>query len=143
MTFIHRLTALCLVLALAVTMCACYQTPGATITDASSTTTTESKTVPTFPAAEGQLTLALLMGIMRSDMKWSQIGSYTHTDVDDSHATFAVADNYGKECLLSVTYDAATDVISEATLSYEDVSVDVLSDNTLVIRTIMVAMNEE
>ena len=80
---------------------------------------------------------------MSSHMKWSELSIYTFSAVDDTHASFAVADNYGKECTLNVTYDANADTVSEATLSYGDASVNVLSDNTLVIRTIMLAMNEE
>lgn len=142
-SLLRRAAAMLTVLAIAFVMTACYQPPGAVITDPNSPSqnTTEAPT-PTFPAKDGQLTLSLLLGIMKSDMQWSRISPYTHTLNDDTHATFAVADNYGKECTLSVTFDAAADKVTEATLSYKDVSVDVLTDNTLVIRTIMVAMNE-
>lgn len=144
-SLLRRATAFCVMLALIVTMSACYHPPTAVITDPQSTPTTQSTgptATPTLPPKDGQLTLSLLIGVMSSNMKWSQLSSYTHTDVDDTHATFTVADNYGKECTLNVTYDAQSDAISEATLVYGSVSVDVLSDNTLVIRDIMLAMNE-
>ena len=143
LSVLRRTAAILTVLAVALTMSACYQPPGGVIDDPNATATTKDEPTPTLPAKDGQLTLSLLLGVMKADMKWSQLSPYTHTDVDDTHATFAVADNYGKECTLSVTYDAAADTVSEATLSYKDTSVSVLTDNTLVIRTIMLAMNQE
>ncbi len=141
LSVLRRVAAILAVVAVVFTMSACYQPPGGVI-DNPATTPTENEPTPTIPAKEGQLTLSLLLGLMKPDMKWSQLSPYTHSNVDDTHATFAVADNYGKECTLAVTYDAAADVISEANLSYGDASVSVLTDNTLVIRTIMLAMNE-
>ena len=144
LSVLRRIAAILTVLAVALTMSACYQPPGGVIDDPDTTATTaKDEPTPTLPAKDGQLTLSLLLGIIKSDIKWSQLSPYTHTDTDDAHATFAVADNYGKECTLSVTYDAATDAVSEAVLSYKDTSVSVLTDNTLVIRTIMLAMNQE
>jgi len=143
LSVLRRAAALLALTTVMLTMAACYQPPGAVITPGDDTTaTTKDAPIPTLPAKDGQLTLSLLLGVMKADMKWSQISAFDHTDVDASHATFAVADNYGKECTLDVTYDSATDVISQATLSYKEQSVDVLTDNTLVIRTIMLAMNE-
>ncbi len=141
-SLLRRAAAVFAVLTFAVTMCACYQPPTVTVTDPENTPTTEMTAKPTLPAKDGQLTLSLLLGVMKSDMKWSDISAYTHTATDDTHATFTVADNYGKECTLAVTFDAAADTISEATLSYGEESVSVLTDNTLVIRTIMIAMNK-
>ena len=144
----RRTAAILTVTAIVFTMSACYQPPGGVIvnpddTPSGETQPTKEEPIPTLPAEEGQLTLSLLLGIMKAKMTWSQLASYNHSKVDDTHATFIVADNYGKECTLNVTYDTATDAISEAVLSYKDVSVDVLTDNTLVIRSIMLAMNED
>lgn len=149
-SILRRVVAVCLTLALVLSLTACFETPDVIIsdatnaptTDATDTTNTTAQTKVTFPAKEGQLTLSLLMSVMSSNMKWSELSSYTFSAVDDTHASFAVADNYGKECTLDVVYDAEDDTVSEATLSYGDASVNVLSDNTLVIRTIMLAMNE-
>lgn len=147
-SLVRRLTAVCLTLALMFSLCACFETPDVIISEQPDSsdngeTVTTHQTKTTFPAKEGQLTLSLLMSIMSSNMKWSDVSSFVHTDVDDTHASFAVADNYGKECTLDVVYDAQADTVSDAVLSYGDASVSVLSDNTLVIRTIMLAMNEE
>ncbi len=147
---LRRIAAVCITIALILSLSACFETPDVIIseepnasdsTDATVTTTPQTKV--TFPAKEGQLTLSLLMSVMSSNMKWSELSPFTFSAVDDTHASFTVADNYGKECTLDVVYDAASDTVSEATLSYGDASVNVLTDNTLVIRTIMLAMNEE
>lgn len=140
---LRRAAAIAAVLAIAFTMTACYQTPTVVITDPQTATTTTEATRQTMPAKEGQLTLSLLLGLMNANMKWSQLSPYTHTLTDDTHTVFAVTDNYGKECTLAVTMDTAADTIAEASLSYGDTTVDVLTDNTLVIRTIMLAMNKE
>lgn len=100
-------------------------------------------TTPTVAVPAGQMTVSALMGRMGTTMTWSSIASYTHTEVDATHATFRVADTYGKECTLTVTYDEATDTVTEATLSYGETTVNVMTDDTLVMRTIMLAMNEE
>ena len=143
---------LCATAAACMMLTACFTTPDIKLpnpdepSSPETVTTAPSETVPTTPTVpvpKGQLSLSLLMGVMAEDMAWSEISVYDHTDVDDTHAAFAVADGYGKECTLNVTYDAAADTVSEATLSYNDTSVNVLSDDTLVIRTIMIAMNEE
>ena len=142
LSVLRRVAAILTVTAVALAMSACYQPPGGVIDNTDSTTTRHEAT-PTVPAKDGQLTLSLLLGLMKPEMTWSQLSPYTHSNVDDTHATFAVADNYGKECTLTVTYDAAADTVSQADLSYGDASVSVLTDNTLVIRTIMLAMNKE
>ena len=142
LSVLRRVAAILVVAAVAFTMSACYHPPGGVV-DNTDTTTTEQESKPTIPAKEGQLTLSLLLGLMKPEMKWSVLSPYTHSNTDDTHATFAVADNYGKECTLTVTYDEAADTISQADLSYGDASVSVLTDNTLVIRTIMLAMNKE
>ena len=142
LSVLRRTAAILVVAAVALSMSACYQPPGGVI-DNTDTTTTTHEPKPTVPAKEGQLTLSLLLGLMKPDMKWSQLKPFTHSNTDDTHATFTVADNYGKECTLTVTYDEAADTISQADLSYDDASVSVLTDNTLVIRTIMLAMNKE
>ena len=154
MSVLKRLAALLAVLAVLFTMTACYQAPPTVeysdpsadpgVTDPADE---EDEPMPTFPAKEGQLTLSLLLGIISENMKWSEVSAYTHelTENEDGtqHAHFAVANNYGKECDMNVTFNPDTDEITEATLSYGDVSVDILTDNTLVIRTIMVAMKDE
>ena len=142
LSVLRRTAAILVVAAVALSMSACYQPPGGVI-DNTDTTTTTHEPKPTVPAKEGQLTLSLLLGLMKPDMKWSQLKPFTHSNTDDTHATFTVADNYGKECTLTVTYDEAADTVSQADLSYGDASVSVLTDNTLVIRTIMLAMNKE
>ncbi len=140
LSVLRRAAAILTVAAVTLTMSACYQPPGGVI-DNTDSTTAQNEPTPTVPAKEGQLTLSLLLGLMRPEMKWSQLSPYLHSNTDDTHATFAVADNYGKECTLTVTYDEAADTISQADLSYGDKTVSVLTDNTLVIRTIMLAMN--
>ncbi len=142
LSVLRRTAAILVVAAVALSMSACYQPPGGVI-DNTDTTTTTHEPKPTIPAKEGQLTLSLLLGLMKPDMKWSQLKPFTHSNTDDTHATFTVADNYGKECTLTVTYDESADTVSQADLSYGDASVSVLTDNTLVIRTIMLAMNKE
>lgn len=149
MTILRRFAALCAVLVLAVIMTACFEAPTVIITDqqgennTTSAPTSTASTKPTVAVEQGTLTLSTLMGMMRETMKWSDFSNYTHTDVDDSHARFIVADSYGKECILSVTYDAEANTVSTADLSYGDTTVSVLSNNTLVIRTIMLAMNKD
>ena len=141
MSILRRVAALIAVLALTLTLSACFSTPDVVIEQGDSTETEETS-APTFPAKEGQMTLSILMSVMGETMKWSKISTYTHDVADDGKAVFAVADNYGKECTLTVAYDESADNVTEAVLSYGDQSVSVLSDNTLVIRTIMIAMNE-
>lgn len=135
MLCIAALAVLCLCAA------ACRETPTVTVDSGDATQTDQ--TLPTVAVPDGQMTISALMGRMGPDMTWSSIAAYTHTDEDASHAVFQVADTYGKECTLRVTYDAQTDTVSEATLSYKNTTVSVMTNDTMVMRTIMVAMNND
>lgn len=106
-------------------------------------TTTAPSTATTDPDHRGQLTVSSLMVRTDENMQWSWIKPYDHTITEEGHALFKVSNEYGKECDLNVTFDEATDVISEAVLSYGDTSVSVLTEDTFVIRTVLLAMNEE
>jgi len=77
--------------------------------------------------------------------QWTDIDGFDHIDIDDTHALFDVKfENYDKVATLYVTYDAATNVISEAVIGYGDVTVDALgTDSMQVARQIMVAMEAE
>ena len=146
-TFLRLTAVLCVLTALCLCMTACFTAPDLVInepdTPATSAPTEPIVTKATVPVPEGQLSLSLIMGIMASDMKWSELSGYAHTTTDDTHAVFTVADGYGKACELAVTFDAAADTVSAADLSYGNTSVNILCDDTIVIRDIMIAMNKE
>ena len=129
-------------------MTACFTAPNVVVPDTPATEATTETTEPivtkaTVPVPEGQLSLSLIMGIMSADMKWSELSGFEHTATDGTHATFTVADGYGKSCELAVTFDEATDTVSAAKLSYGNTAVNILCDDTIVIRDIMIAMNKE
>ncbi len=129
----------------AMLLTACGEEPNVTIINVEDDepTTTAPSTATTDPEHRGQLTISALMVRTDADMKWSWIKPYDHTVTEEGHALFKVSNEYGKECDLNVTFDEATDVISEAVLSYGDTSVSVLTEDTFVIRTVLLAMNEE
>ncbi len=106
-------------------------------------TEAEEESEPTQPIPEGRLSLSTLMALMGPHMVWSDISEYEYTAVSDTEAAFTVQNNNGQTCTLTVTYDAATDVISTATLSCGDVKLDAMSGETAVVRKILVAMNEQ
>ena len=119
---------------------------GITPEDNSNTIITPNETVETTPTVavpKGQLSLSLLMGVMSSSMEWSNLSAYDHTLIDDTNALFEVADGFGKTCDLFVTFNADIDTVFEATLSYGGTSVDVLTDDTLVIRDVMTVMYQD
>lgn len=127
---------LCALIAGVCLLTACAEAPTVTIEDAVTVTT-----VPTVAVPEGQLTITKLLSLTGRRLTWSGIAAYNHTATDDTHAVFTVADTYGRDCTLTVTYDAATDAVSEATLSYGDTAVDITEGRTEDIRTVIMAMN--
>lgn len=135
--------ALCATLALGTTACfkPTADNPAGTVNDA---TTEPTETRVTVAVPEGQLDLTALMATVDSNTAWSELSSYTHNVNEDGRAVFAVMNSEGKECTLLVTFDEAQDVVTEALLTYKEHALSVLSDdNTVALRTIMVAMNEE
>ncbi len=149
-SFLRLAAAVCLVALLTVSLTSCFnEAPTAIITDEQNqpqtpdTPATSATTRPTVAVPEEQLTLNDLMGVMSESMKWSDISGFEHTLTDDTHATFVVADGYGKTCTLNAVFDAASDTLSQAELIHGDTVVNVLTNNTLSIRHIMVALDEE
>ncbi len=149
-SFLRRAAILLTLCALALSMTACFTAPDVVEPTDDTTASTDApvedtpeETTPTVAVPKGQLSLSLLMGVMSKDMTWSELSVFDHTVTDDTHAVFEVADGFGKTCQLTATFDAAADTVSEATLSYNGTSVNVLTDDTLVIRTIMIAMNAD
>ncbi len=131
--------ALCALCAL--TMTACFK-PSKPTVETGVTEPTETRVTVAVP--KGQLSIELLMTVVDSNTAWSELAPYTHTQTDDSHATFTVMNSSGKECTLTVAFDAAADKVTEAVLAYGDTSADVLSDdNTVALRSVMIAMNKD
>lgn len=136
-----KLSWLCVLLGTLCLLTACRSTP--TVTIDGGTTTQAVPTEPTVPVPDGNMSIEALMARMGTTMTWSSLAEYTHTDVDAANAVFPVYDARGNSCTLSVTYDAASDTVQEATLTYADTTVSVMTDDTMALRTIMLAMNEE
>lgn len=104
---------------------------------------TAATTAPTAPTQPQQATLTNLILVMGSDMKWSDLAGFIHTNTDDSHAEIRVDNGKGVFCTLFVTYNASTDEVQEATICYGDVSYSLLTDDVTVLRKMMLATLEE
>ncbi len=147
-----RFRLLAAVLTLTVAVCAmtvcltsCFEAPGVTVEpadDANDTPTSATYvTRPTVATPEGQATLMDLMRLYGTDMYWSDLESFTHEMVDEDTARFVVADTYGKECMLDVTIDFESGMLTEATLYSGDVSTSILSDSATCFLPVVYAMN--
>lgn len=131
--------------ALLLTMTACFKPSQTKVeTGDSASTTQPTETRVTVPVPEGLLSFETLMTTVDSDTQWSELVVYEHTAIDDTHASFTVQNSSGKQCTLTVTFDAAADKVTEAVLSHGNQAVDILTDdNTVALRSIMVAMNND
>ena len=119
-------------LVMTISFTACYQqapTFIAPVDEVEQTTTTEETFVtrPTVALPEARLTLDELIRIHNDEMPWSSLEGFEHEMIDDETAHFVVSDNYGVECSLDVTIDWDSEYLTEATLSYGDVSEDILT----------------
>lgn len=114
-----------------------------TTTVASTTTASAYPTHTTVPARENQLTLMTLLDIHAPVLPWSLLESYDHTKTGDNTAEFVVADNFGHECKLNVTIDPDSGNLTEAVLSYGDVTANVLDESSLGLLNILTALNKE
>lgn len=145
------LVALLSVLICSMSLCltSCYQTPP-TIIDpvddpADSNTDGEAETLvtrPTIAVPDTQLTLADLIRLHDVEMPWSTLEPYAHDMTGDNAAHFAVADGYGAECSLDVTFDADSGLLTAATLTYGEVSESILTHSVQGISRIMLLMSE-
>lgn len=138
-----RIFWLCAAVCLLLTLCACGpQMPHISTDPVSADTPPTSVGKPSAPAPGTRLTLSDVMGEMGATMRWSAMSNYEHTRLDAVSAVFPVSDAEGNECTLTVTLDEAADTLTSAQLSYGDVSINILTDDTMVIREIMKAMDE-
>lgn len=126
------------------TMTACFKPANTTVETGVTPTTQPTETRVTVPVPTGLMSFEVLMTKVDSDTAWSELQVYEHTMIDDTHARFVVQNSSGKQCTLAVTFDAAADNVTEAVLTHGNQAVDVLTDdNTVALRSIMVAMNNE
>lgn len=114
-----------------------------TVADTATTTTSSYPTHTTVAARENQLTLMTLLDIHAPVLPWSLLESYDHTKTGDNTAEFVVADNFGHECKLNVTIDPDSGNLTEAVLSYGDVTASVLDESSLGLLNILTALNKE
>ncbi len=112
------------------TACGCHeQAPTVVIdpvdTDAVTTTTVRQEII------DRQLVLTDLLHLNGATMKWSWLESYFHQKTSDTTAEFAVESNNDPsiKATLYVTFDAATNTITQADVTYADVTASMLSDN--------------
>ncbi len=100
-------------------------------------------TQPTVPTPEGHLAIPDLMRLHGETMLWSDLEPYTHTMLDDYTAQFPVFDTYGKTCTLTVAIDYDTGYLTEATLSYGEVSSDIMTSSLTCFSSIMQALEND
>lgn len=99
-------------------------------------------TRPTVAVPAEQLTIPVLIKLHDVSMPWSAIEGYAHDMTGDNTAHFAVADGYGEECSLDVVIDLESGLLTEATLTYGDVSETILTHRIQGINRIMLLMSE-
>lgn len=80
---------------------------------------------------EGKMGFMDLMDLNGGGVAWSRFAMYEHTLIDETTAEFEVLLNIDLSVIatLCVTFDAATDTVSQASVSYKDVTVDLMIDN--------------
>ncbi len=86
---------------------------------------------PTVPMPEGTMSIhdVLVLSDLGTDLKWSNIEAYVHTDSDGNTAVFDVRDEYGRQCTLTVVHDG--DTIQSAVLSKDDISIDIRTESVM------------
>ncbi len=134
-----RLTAVCILLILMMSMTACG---GRESTVKVESFATEPITVTTAYSEPVTLELNTLYAIMAPTMHWSDLAAFIHTDTADGKAEFVVKHNE-QTLLLQVEYNKESNSVSVAELSYGDTAVSVLTDDRMVMRTILEALSEE
>lgn len=121
-------------------MTACGDSPSSTVVIGAEE---DGLTRATVPVDYGTMTLSDVMAINAPTIKWSKLSLYTHTVTETGSALFSVVDTYGEEATLTVTYDAATDNVITADLSYGDITVSILTHDNTVLLPILEAMEED
>lgn len=134
---VAQLTILLCTVALCLT--SCYQIPPTIIDPVEDSPST---TRPTVAVSGAQLTLNILLGIHDDIIPWSTLEGYDHDMISDNAARFTVVDDYGTECALHVTVDTESGLLTEATLSYGEISESILTDSIVGLSRILRAMSE-
>jgi len=134
-----RMTAVCLLLVLMMSLTACGEKESTVKVESFST---EPITVTTAPAEPTTLSLNTLYSIMSPTMRWSYLTGFIFTETGDGKADFVV-EHENQTLLLQVEYDKDADSITAAELSYGDTAINVLTDDRTAMRTILLALKGE
>ena len=134
---VKRLLSLALLAVMLLTLTACGEAPKASVKVESYATEPITDTA----ANPLEATLDSLFSIMSSDMKWSYLSDYIHTNSVPGNADFVV--KHGDKTLsLHVLFDEVNDVVSVADLTFGTTTVSLLSDNRNDMRPLLEAINE-
>ncbi len=95
---------------------------------------------PTVAVPYGQMTFSDLMALNGSSISWARLSKYTHSMQSGTSAVFYVADTYGEQMELQVTFDADADAVTRADLLYGELTVSLLTDDDSVLIPVLEAL---
>ncbi len=146
MKYIFRLTAAVLAcVALCAVMTACYEAPPTVIDPVDDTVTTTTAPVGDEPSesdAPEKPTVDDVFVLNSTTLAWKDLSVFEHTMTGDNTAHLDVVAKNGNVCALDVVIDPESGLLTEATISYKDMTQTLLTDDYFDLIGIIRAVNE-
>ena len=142
---ILRLAAAVLACAmLCAAMTSCYEAPPTIIDPVDDTaTTTTATTVPEEDEGPLKPTVSDVFVLNSTTLSWKDLQVFEHTMTGDNTAHLDVVGNNGNVCALDVVIDPESGLLTEATISYKDMTQTLLTDDYFELVSIIRAINED
>lgn len=139
-TMFRLAAAVLTVVALCALMTSCYEAPPTVIDPVDDTTTTtlvpvEEETGPLKP------TVSDVFVLNSTELAWDDLKIFEHTMTGDNTAHLDVVGNTGNVCSLDVVIDPESGLLTEATITYGDMTQTLLTDDYFDLVSIIRAVN--
>lgn len=137
-------------LAVTVLMCAmlcaamtsCYEAPPTIIDPVDDTAATTTTTAPTEEQGPLTPTVSDVFILYSTELAWSDLEPFAHTKTGDNTAHFDLVDKYGEQCALDVVIDPESGLLTEANITYNELTQTLLTDEYADLAEILRAMSE-
>lgn len=137
-----RLAAAALVFTMLAAMTSCYQAPP-TVIDPVDDTGATTTTAPVDENALLKPTVSDVFVLNSTTLSWDELKIFEHTMTGDNTAHLDVVAQNGNVCALDVVIDPESGLLTEATISYKDLTQTLLTDDYFDLIRIIRAVNED
>ena len=140
-TMFRLVAAVLAVVALCALMTSCYEAPPTVIDPVDDTPTTTATATVEEETGPLKPTVSDVFVLNSTELSWNDLNVFEHTMTGDNTAHFDIVATNGNVCSLDVVIDPESGLVTEANITYDDMTQTLLTDDYFELVPIIRAIN--